>query len=104
MARPFYAEYVNHMMRFYASKVIDAPTKTQKFKSDADKKNWTVCETVMQHYEERERDILLTIYSQADTLGDNVYQLANELHIDQKEIWMLVTDMTRRIAKARTLI
>lgn len=104
MPRPYYAEYVNHMMRFYATGFVKSPTKKQQFRSEVDRKNWTICESIMLRYEERERNILLTIYSRSDTLGDNIYELAKELHIDQSEIWQLVTDITRRIAKARGLI
>lgn len=98
--RPFYAEYVNHCMRFYCRNTA----KPTSFKSEVDKKNWEACDTVMGVYTSAERDILLSVYTMNDTMADNVYNTAAKHDVCQDQVWNLITDIGRRVAKHRGLV
>ena len=97
--RSFYSEYVQHCMKFYARH-----PHVSKFRSEADKNNWYACNSVMQHLPEAEREILLAVYRERDTIGDNVYKVAKERKINQDIIWKLITDLEHKIAHRRGLI
>ena len=96
--RAFYSDYVNHCLRFYArhSRPI--------FHSEADKKNWNACESALKSFSDSDRDILLTIYIEGDTIPDNVYQMAKNKGIKQDTIWKLIGEPERKVAKRRDLI
>lgn len=96
--RAFYSDYVNHCLRFYArhSRPI--------FHSEADKKNWNACESALKSFSDSDRDILLTIYIEGDTIPDNVYQMAKNKGIKQDTIWKLIGELERKVAKRRGLI
>ena len=44
--RPFYAEYVNHCLRFYCRNT----ERPSNFKTEVDKVNWQSCEAVLKNY------------------------------------------------------
>lgn len=96
--RAFYSDYVNHCLRFYArhSRPI--------FHSEADKKNWNACDSALKSFSDSDRDILLTIYIEGDTIPDNVYQMAKSKGIKQDTIWKLISELERKVAKRRGLI
>lgn len=99
MNRPFYSEYVRHALRFYTRNL-----QTPHFKSDADKNNWYACASVIKGCSDRDRDILVAVYSGFDTLSDNVYETAKKYCINQSIIWDLMKDVERKIAKRRGLM
>ena len=78
--RTFYSEYVQHCMRFYARHA------NPKFRSD------------------KEREMLLTIYREGDTIPDNIYNLSVALEIKQDILWKLVNELERKVAKRRGLV
>lgn len=96
--RTFYSEYVQHCMRFYTRH------SNPKFKSDADKQNWKACDSALNGFSDNERDILLTIYREGDTIPDNIYNLCAERNIKQDIVWKLVNELERKVAKRRNLI
>lgn len=96
--RTFYSDYVNHCLRFYARH----PQPT--FKSDADKKNWISCDNAFKTFKDNEREMLITIYREGDTIPDNVYQMSKKLDLKQDTIWKLITELERKVAKKRGLI
>lgn len=98
MSRAFYSEYVNHCLRFYARH-----PKT-KFKSEADKQNWAACDNALADFTPKERDMLLTIYRDGDTIPDNVYQMAKAMGVKQDSIWKLIGELERKVAKRRGLL
>ena len=104
MTRPHYSEYVRHMLRFYTRSVINSSQETPFFKTDADKKNWNACYCAIKDNSERDRDILITVYSGYDTLPDEVYQLAKKLKINQNTIWDMMKEFERKVAIKRGLI
>lgn len=96
--RTFYSEYVQHCMRFYARH------SNPKFKSDADKQNWKACDSALNGFSDNERDILLTIYREGDTIPDNIYKMCAERNIKQDIVWKLVNELELKVAKRRNLI
>lgn len=96
--RTFYSEYVRHCMRFYSRH------SNPKFKSEADKNNWTACQSALSGFSDGDRETLLTIYRGRDTIPDNVYQISKEKGIKQDIIWRLVNDLERKVAKRRGLL
>ena len=97
--KPFYSEYVRHALRFY-TRNMDVST----FKSEADKRNWQACASVIKTYSERDRDIIVAVFGNRDTLADNVYEAAKQRNINQGIIWDMLKELERKIAKRRGLI
>ncbi len=104
MVKPFYADYVNHMLRFYARSVRSGNVVRLKFKSEVDKWNWRSVNRVLHKLPERDKDIIIEVFGRGDTLADNIYEVSKELVIDQDVIWTLVSKVTNKIAKDRRLI
>ncbi len=98
MARTFYSEYVTHCMRFYARH------PDPWFKSDADKKNWLACDNTLKQFTQEDREILVTVYREGDTISDNVYEVSKKLGIKQDTVWALIGELEHKIAKRRGLI
>ncbi len=86
-------------MRFYARY-----SKPNYFRSDADRKNWLACKNALKEFSAEDRERLLTIYRDGDTIPDNVYQLSKKENINQDSIWKLIGDLERKVAKRRGLI
>lgn len=85
-------------MRFY-SRYPDI----KKFRTKRDQKNWEACHYVLKRFSKPIREILLEIYSEGDTIPDNVYQVSKRLNIEQDVLWNLIADMESKIAKKRGL-
>lgn len=98
MSRCFYSDYVNHCLRFYARH------PKPEFKSEADKLNWSACETAIKSFAPGDREMLLTIYREGDTIPDNVYQMSKSRGIKQDGIWKLIGELERKVAKRRGLL
>ena len=99
MSKPYYSEYVRHCMRFYARN-----TERPRFNTKVDENNWYACHRAIDPYSERDKNIIIRIYSMYDTIADNVYEVSNLLHIDQDIIWDLLKDFERAVAKKRGLL
>jgi len=104
MAKPFYADYVNHMLRFYARTVRSGDVMRLVFKSEIDELNWLSVIRVLYKLPERDKNIIIEVFSRGDTLADNIYEVSKELAINQDTIWSLVSKVTKKIAKERGLI
>ena len=99
MTRPFYSEYVRHMLRFYTRNL-----SCYHFKSNVDLTNWNVCHEVLEPYSNRDKDILIYVYSNFDTLPDNVYNISIAHNIHQNIVWDLMKEFELKIAKKRGLL
>lgn len=98
MSKPFYADYVNHMLSFYAKHLLP------NFKNAVDKMNWESVHTVLQKFPDSDQYAIIKIYKKHDTLSDNIYSAAQEIKIDQDILWNLIARVTTMIAKERKLI
>lgn len=99
MNKKYYSEYVRHAIRFY-SRHLENPT----FNSIAAQKNWIVCDTVLNHYFPRYKEVLISVYKPFDTMGDNVYQASRQYNIPQDNIWTMMDELERLIAVERGLL
>lgn len=98
MSKPYYSDYVTHMLRYYA--------RHDKKYSDnkISKLNWIVCDTVLETLSTKDRSILMEVYWEKDTLADNIYQVSRQSGLPQNNIWTLVRSVEAKIAKVRGLI
>ena len=101
MSKPFYADYVNRMLRFYARK---ACIERAIIINPVDINNCLCVAKVLDALLEKDRDVIIEVYRRGDTLADNIYWVAKELKVKQDMIWTLVSKVTKRIAKERGLI
>lgn len=97
--KTFYADYVNHILRFYTRH-----SKRDGFKSEADKLNYNAAEKVFAKLTEQEQIMLIDVYHRNDTMAGNVYEVAKARGINQDEIWTLISKVSNRIARERKLI
>lgn len=96
--KPCYTDYVRHAMRFYSRYLYQT-----HFKSVVDGLNWVACRNALQPYSDRDKDILLYVYGEFDTISDNVYAMSNKYHVHQNIIWDMMKDLERKIAIERGL-
>lgn len=100
MNRPFYSEYVKHMLRFYSR----YPSKPQHFKSIADELNWETCHSVLETHCDRDVDLFISIYGGFDSLSEEVKKASEKHRISQHFIWDMMKELEYRIANIRGLI
>ena len=98
MNKPCYSDYIRHIIRFYSRY-----SRVAHFKNDVDASNWNACHNVLQKYSDRDKDILTYVYGAFDTLGDNVYEMANKYKLNQNIIWDMMKEFEREVAIERGL-
>lgn len=98
MNRPCYTEYVRHAIRFYSRYL-----NRTRFNNEVDKSNWLACHQVLKTYSTKEKDILIYVYGEFDTISDNVYAIANKYHIHQNIVWDMMKEFERKVAIERGL-
>ncbi len=101
MSKPFYADYVNRMLRFYARKVYP---ESMTVKDPVDINNCLCVAKVLDALPEKDRNVIIDIYERGDTLADNIYHVSKEMNINQDSRTPCVSKVTKRIAKERGLI
>ena len=100
-ARPFYADYVNRLMRWYCRAKEEG--REVKLETWLDRKNWNAVAKVMEGLSEENRRAIMGVYCKRDTMADNVYLTALELGWEQDRLWTLISRVTRRVAEERGL-
>lgn len=101
-AKPFYADYVNRLMRWYCRAKEEG--KEVKLETPLDRKNWNAVAKVMERLNEENRRAIMGVYCKRDTMVNNVYLTALELGWEQDKLWALVSKVTRRVAEERGLV
>jgi hypothetical protein len=101
-AKPFYADYVNRLMRWYCRAMKKG--KEVNLESALDKENWEAVAKVMENLGEEDKCAIMGVYCKRDTMADNVYLTALELEWEQDKLWTLVSRVTRRVAEERGLV
>jgi hypothetical protein len=101
-AKPFYADYVNRLMRWYCRAVEDG--REVKLDSSLDRENWEAVAKVMERLDEENKCAIMGVYCKRDTMADNVYSTAFEMGWEQDKLWALVSKVTRRVAEERGLV
>lgn len=103
MSKTYFTDYVRHALRFY-SRNNSAETEHPVFKTEVDKKNWYACYNALKGYSDRDKKILMSVYMGYDTLADEVYNTANNFQIHQNQIWDMMKELERKVAKRRGLL
>lgn len=101
-AKPFYADYVNRLMRWYCRAQEEG--KEVNLESALDRENWEAVAKVMERLEGENKCAIMGVYCKRDTMADNVYLTALELGWEQNKLWALVGKVTRRVAEERGLV
>lgn len=101
-AKPFYADYVNRLMRWYCRAKEEG--KEVKLETALDRENWNAVAKVMEGLNEENRSAIMGVYCKRDTLADNVYLTALELGWEQDRLWALISRVTRKVAEERGLV
>ena len=96
---PIYTAYVRHALRFYSRYL-----HIEEFRSEADRLNWSACHRAIQSYPPIDKDILVCVYGECDTLGDNVYNVSKRYGIAQDALWEMMREFERKVAIERTLL
>lgn len=96
---PPYTAYVRHAMRFYSRYL-----HIKEFKSETDKANWSACHRAIQEYSPIDKDILVCVYGERDTLADNVYNVSKRYGVHQDIVWVMMRGFEYRVAVERGLI
>ena len=96
---PIYTQYVRHALRFYSRHL-----HITDFRTEVDYLNWNACHEAIQEYSIRDKDILVCVYGERDTLGDNVYNVAQRFGTNQDIVWSMMREFERKVAIARKLI
>ena len=101
-AKPFYADYVNRLMRWYCR--AREAGKEVNLENALDRENWNAVARVMERLDEEDKCAIMGVYCKRDTMADNVYSTAFELGWDQDKLWALVSRVTRKVAEERGLV
>lgn len=102
MSRPYYSEYVRHVLRFYTRS--ERNPDTMHYRSDVDKRNWLACHSVFKTYSDKDVDVFVSVYSGYDTLPDEVYNASKKAGINQNIIWDMMKDLERKVARKCKLL
>ena len=101
-AKPYYADYVNRLMRWYCR--VQEAGKEVNLESALDRENWNAVAKVMERLDEEDKCAIMGVYCKRDTMADNVYSTAFELGWEQDRLWALVSRVTRKVAEERGLV
>ena len=101
-AKPYYADYVNRLMRWYCRAQKEG--KEVNLERALDRENWEAVARVMEQLDEEDRCAIMGVYCKRDTMADNVYSTAFEMGWEQDRLWALISRVTRKVAKERGLV
>ena len=101
-AKPFYADYVNRLMRWYCR--AKEQGKEVNLDSALDRENWNAVAKVMEKLNEENRCAIIRVYCKRGTMVENVRLTALELGWEQDKLWTLVSKVTRKVAEERRLV
>lgn len=105
MSKPIYADYTNHMLRFYCRTINSHNIRNFViFKDEVNEENFRAVGKVLHGLPEEDRNVIMDVYGRGDTLSDNIYAVSRERKMDQDKIWIIVSKVTNQIAKERMLI
>ena len=101
--RPYWADYANHMLRFFCKN--DDPSMIYRFKTKTDEKNWRACQRVMDTLGERDHEIIKFVYAQPLFLEDAVNEyMAQNPKVKKDTIWDVIYTVSKRVAQMRGLL
>ena len=101
MSKPFYADYVNHMLRFYTR---HEGSQNQTHSHEIDKLNYSAVDKVMARVKDHEKELLVSVYITDEPVVHTIYSICPKLCINPDEAWKIISKVTKMIAKERRLI
>ena len=101
-AKPFYADYVNRLMRWYCRAMEEG--KEVNLENSLDRENWNAVAKVVERLNEENRCAIIRVYCKRGTMVENVRLTALELGWEQDKLWTLVSKVTRKVAEERRLL
>jgi len=101
-AKPFYADYVNRLMRWYCRAMEEG--KEVNLENSLDRENWNAVAKVVERLNEENRCAIIRVYCKRGTMVENVRLTALELGWEQDKLWTLVSKVTRKVAEERRLV
>lgn len=100
MAKCYYADYVNHIFRFYFRY-----NRNKGFKNEVDKLNYTAADKVVQKLTDEQRELLSAVFKQDSiNLGESIAITAAQYGEEPVRLWSLVSMTTTKVAKERRLV
>lgn len=102
MPKPFYADYVNHMVRAYS--VLGREGKPAEFKSEVDASNYEAVDRVLNSIAQEDKDLVLQILSKREPIAESINKFTQERGLEERAAWTLVSRVSGKIAKDRKLI
>lgn len=98
MARYYYTDYVNHMMRLYFK------TDGVDLNTDINDLNYKIAKEVIENLPIRQQEMLADIILPDHPIPFNVSRLVRSYGIDEDEGWALLNYVSEQIAMKRGLI
>lgn len=99
--RCYYTEYVNHMVRFYITCPDGISTSAKR---RADIENWVAVQGVLHFLPDNERQLVMDVYKTHYNLPKAVDMYCTERQLNQDDVWIVLTKVAAKIAKARGLV
>lgn len=102
--KPYYSEFVRHCLRYYIKTLDDGKGGCPIFRSEAERANWSACNSALKDLSEGDMDMISYIYRPGDTIPDKIYMLAKERGVNQDSIWSFINTTERKVARKRGLV
>lgn len=98
--KPYYTEYVNHMLRFFVRNM-----ERTEFKNDVDERNWLACYDVMASMPDDDYELVVAVFKDRyETMLDAVVGAANKFDIPVAKVWAVLNATSTKVARAAKLI
>jgi hypothetical protein len=102
VSKPFYADYVNHMIRTYAR--LHPAGDLVSLSSPVDAANYHTVDRVLGALEEADRHRVLTVLGSRGSIAQRVEEVAAQSALPPAVIWTLVARVSADLARHRQLI
>lgn len=99
MAKPYYADYVNHILRFYFRY-----NRNKGFKNDVDKSNYIAADKVIQRLTNIERNIISDVFTNERSMVIIIPLISQKYAMCECDVWDILSTVQKRIAVKRGLI
>ena len=96
--KPFYADYVNHMLRFYVRNPICMTQKTPEVA------NYLAVMAIFRTLTDQEQGMLTAVYSEQGNLAEIIRAYCKQTKTPPKVVWGLVNRVTKLVAQERGLV
>lgn len=99
--KAFYADYINHMFRFYIRHQDKQKLHTL---TPVDEANWNACEKVFRSLSESDQKMMTAVFGNFGMLGDCMRDYSAQSGISLDSLWERLSVVTLDTAKERGLV